>query len=307
MEIRDSQLHRETHATFESYCQERWGWSRQRSYQLIDAATVTTMVDRAGLPAPANERQARELVPLLREEQELVEAYREALDDGERVTAADIRRQVRKRKERASRESDLAERRLKLEAEARTERERREAQGEQPFRLEVANVRTWAPGPVDAIITDPPYVTDDALELYSNLADFAVRELVDGGVLAAMVWPPMLEAVTHALARPELAFRWSIVWRFATHANTVDHHRHVFDRHKLVLVYHRGAMPIKAPYFDDVVESPAATKDLHAWQQSAEGFERLVCSPGFGIRQRLAAGSPRMSLPDYGEALPRAT
>ena len=29
MEIRDSRLYRETHATFEAYCNERWGWTRR--------------------------------------------------------------------------------------------------------------------------------------------------------------------------------------------------------------------------------------------------------------------------------------
>lgn len=38
--IRDAKLYRETHATFEGYCQERWGLSRPRAYQLIEATGV---------------------------------------------------------------------------------------------------------------------------------------------------------------------------------------------------------------------------------------------------------------------------
>jgi phage N-6-adenine-methyltransferase len=63
LEIRDSRLYRESHATFEEYCRERWGWSRQRANQLIDAAGVmqnlTTMV-----VTPKTERQTRELIGL---------------------------------------------------------------------------------------------------------------------------------------------------------------------------------------------------------------------------------------------------
>ena len=50
-------------STFEEYCQERWGWSRHRSNQLIEAAEVVTDLGNHGhqTTMPANERQAREL------------------------------------------------------------------------------------------------------------------------------------------------------------------------------------------------------------------------------------------------------
>jgi hypothetical protein len=53
--IRDSFLYRETHRTFEDYCQERWGFSRVRAHQLIEAACK---------PMVNNERQARALIGL---------------------------------------------------------------------------------------------------------------------------------------------------------------------------------------------------------------------------------------------------
>ncbi len=37
-EIRDGKLYRDTHGTFEDYCQERWGISLPRAYQFIEAA-----------------------------------------------------------------------------------------------------------------------------------------------------------------------------------------------------------------------------------------------------------------------------
>jgi hypothetical protein len=77
-EIRDAQLYRQTHASFEVYCRERWGFSRQRGYQLISAAEVSTMVVNAGLPAPESEREARPMVTTLRNagERALLDAYR---------------------------------------------------------------------------------------------------------------------------------------------------------------------------------------------------------------------------------------
>jgi len=78
-EIRDGKLYRASYDTFERYCHERWGFTRQRARQFIDAAAVTTVVVKAGLPAPTNEAQARELVPLRKRPHELETAWRDTL------------------------------------------------------------------------------------------------------------------------------------------------------------------------------------------------------------------------------------
>lgn len=59
--IRDDRLYRATHATFEDYCRERWGWSRQRGYQLVEAAEAIASLPAECQPWLTNERQAREL------------------------------------------------------------------------------------------------------------------------------------------------------------------------------------------------------------------------------------------------------
>ena len=98
-EIRDSWLYRATHRTFEDYCRDRWGFVASRARQLIAAAETVTAVTVDGLPAPANEAQARELVPLLREdEREAVETWRELrAEHGERITADKVRAAVSER------------------------------------------------------------------------------------------------------------------------------------------------------------------------------------------------------------------
>jgi hypothetical protein len=95
MEIRDERLYRLSHGTFEEYCRERWGFVASRARQLIAAAESVTVVTAAGLPAPANERQARELVPLLADEDELLRIYRGLRERyGDRLTAGIIKRTV---------------------------------------------------------------------------------------------------------------------------------------------------------------------------------------------------------------------
>lgn len=85
--IRDSQSYKHKYSTFEDYCQERHGWTRQRGNQLIDAAkvvgTLTTNVDTL------NEAQARELgrVP-----EPLRAEVLEHASEGGHLTADKIRR-----------------------------------------------------------------------------------------------------------------------------------------------------------------------------------------------------------------------
>jgi regulator of replication initiation timing len=58
--VRDARLYRAEYATFEDYCQARWGMTRRNANHLIGAVDV---VDSLGttVPKPANERQARAL------------------------------------------------------------------------------------------------------------------------------------------------------------------------------------------------------------------------------------------------------
>lgn len=90
LEIRDNRYYREEFATFEDYCRGKWGMSRPRAYQLIDAAVtinnLSTVVDNM----PVTERQVRPLTSLEPEQQR--EAWITAVEtapDG-KVTAAHV-------------------------------------------------------------------------------------------------------------------------------------------------------------------------------------------------------------------------
>jgi hypothetical protein len=97
-EIRDRDLHRAAgYPSFDAYCRERWGFSRVRSTQLIAAAETAAVVTTVtGLPAPANERQARALGRVAREARPA--AWAEALETapGGRVTAEHVAAVVRR-------------------------------------------------------------------------------------------------------------------------------------------------------------------------------------------------------------------
>jgi hypothetical protein len=106
-EIRERQLYRhQGFDRFEDYCRDRWQLGRSRAYQLMDASQVvslmSTIVDTDGvpLPPPANEAQARELVPVLKQQGDAAaeatwrEVTDQAAERGSPPTAAQIREVV---------------------------------------------------------------------------------------------------------------------------------------------------------------------------------------------------------------------
>ena len=94
LEIRDRRLYRETHATFEAYCRERWGWGRSNAYELMDAARVAGVL--SGTPdTPTSVRQARAMLDRLDPEEREQVRRGEATPRVVQKLAAPIRRPQR--------------------------------------------------------------------------------------------------------------------------------------------------------------------------------------------------------------------
>jgi hypothetical protein len=87
-EIRDNRLYRGEFGTFEDYCQARWNLSRRHCYQLIESAQAVCSIEHTGLPAPANEGQARALAAV--PERERAEVWREAVERTEGKPTAKV-------------------------------------------------------------------------------------------------------------------------------------------------------------------------------------------------------------------------
>jgi hypothetical protein len=94
-DIRDARLYRATHGTFESYCQQRWKFTRNTAYLLMRESEAAQSV--SGLLQP-NREQARELArvePARREE-----VIRAAdIATGGKITAAAIKQAAAPAKE----------------------------------------------------------------------------------------------------------------------------------------------------------------------------------------------------------------
>ena len=87
LNIRDNRLYRALYPTFEQYCRERWGWSRQRSHQMIDAAQVVKALPEDCKHSVTNESTARAIKKVAPEKR--ADAVRKARDIGP-VTQASI-------------------------------------------------------------------------------------------------------------------------------------------------------------------------------------------------------------------------
>lgn len=100
LDIRDGRLYRQSHATFEAYCGERWNLTRQHVNRTIDAAQIAGALEPTG-SIPRAERVARELAPLRAAPEQMREAWSETVrEHGEKPTAKQVRETVRKLEDR---------------------------------------------------------------------------------------------------------------------------------------------------------------------------------------------------------------
>ena len=93
--IRDERLYRETHATFEEYCRDRWNMKRAHAYRLMEAAeTVASLSPNGDTPLPSNEGQARALAAFEPDMRPAIMEHAKRLSDetGKPVTAGFIER-----------------------------------------------------------------------------------------------------------------------------------------------------------------------------------------------------------------------
>ena len=276
LEVRDGRLYRAEHGTFEGYCRERWGMSRQRAGQLIDASevvgamttTVDTPVGEMGTTVPtppSSERVARELAPLRSDPPRLREAWSEAVQEhGPEPTAAEVR-EVARRKD--------SERKERGE-------ERRAVLDEQDAAAAVAPVASLLhhgdcfdliprleAGSVKLVLTDPPYGIEYRSRFRWSSEPPRIRGDIEG---ARDVTRDALQALDAALAPDAHAV---VFCRFREEEEL----RHALDgvgglrlRGGLVWVKPEGGMGDLARTF-----APAHERMLHLARDSARMRRRL--------------------------------
>lgn len=145
-----------------------------------------------------------------------------------------------------------------------------------------------APDSVDAIIVDPPY-PENALPLYTPLAELAARVLKPGALLVAMTGHYTLPEAIERLSA-HLKYWWIAAYQ------TPRSEARVFSRKALIgwkpiLVFSKG--DYSGAWFKDVCVSPAPDKSAHDWGQSEAGLASMIESftqPGMTILDPFCGG-----------------
>jgi len=107
-QIRDQQLFRESYGSFKAYCKEKWGFSDSRARQLMGGAEVANEVESVTRVTLSNEKQARILSKLPKQEQK--SAWVEAVDlaNGNTPTKEQLEAVVEMRIEKIGEDADSA-------------------------------------------------------------------------------------------------------------------------------------------------------------------------------------------------------
>ncbi len=87
--IRDERLYEDEFATFEQYCNDRFGLSRQRAYQLIDYAATAAEFEARGLQLPA-ERITRALGGVVPDDYQIVLDVTKQVTGKDKPTSSDV-------------------------------------------------------------------------------------------------------------------------------------------------------------------------------------------------------------------------
>jgi hypothetical protein len=85
--LRDERLYRATHDTFDSYCRERWGWSKTHVNRQIEVAAVAGNLTPIGV-IPTAESQLRPLASLSPEDQRTV--WEQAVEESDVAPARSL-------------------------------------------------------------------------------------------------------------------------------------------------------------------------------------------------------------------------
>ena len=101
--IRDQRLYKDSHSSFDTYCQERWGYTHRRVNQICQGAAAWHELEaseRINI-LPTSERQVRELSQI--EPEQRIEAWADAVESSAagQPTVSEVQQAVRRVQKRA--------------------------------------------------------------------------------------------------------------------------------------------------------------------------------------------------------------
>ena len=123
---------------------------------------------------------------------------------------------------------------------------------------------------IDLIFSDPPY---QEISLYEDLANFADRVLVDGGLCLSYIYQSRLEDMLNAMAK-YLTYNWLICAKNGG-KNGRDGYGW-FVEYSPILVMRKGEKRRNNKFTADFIQSTPVDKLLHNWEQSTTEAEYCI-------------------------------
>lgn len=238
MEIRDGRLYRAEFGTFEEYCQERWGWTRQHTNRMIASAEVTTNLEPIGSILPATESQARPLAALPPAQQrEAWERVLETAPNG-KITAAIVTQAAK----------EIRQERTEQRRQERIEKIVQIAQGNS----DLAETAVLYP----IVYVDPPwryeYSPTDNREIENHYPTMTLEEIcllpvaeiaTPDSVLFLWTTSPKLAESMQVIEAWGYAYKTCMVWD----KERMGMGYYARQQHELLLIATRGAVPVPDP------------------------------------------------------------
>ena len=239
MEIRDGRLYRAEFGTFEEYCQERWGWTRQRANQLIASADVVSNLEMTTIVVkPSTESQARPLAALPPAQQrEAWERVLETAPNG-KITAAIVTQAAK----------EIRQERTEQRRQERIEKIVQIAQGNS----DLAETAVLYP----IVYVDPPwryeYSPTDNREIENHYPTMTLEEIcllpvaeiaTPDSVLFLWTTSPKLAESMQVINAWSYAYKTCMVWD----KERMGMGYYARQQHELLLIATRGAVPVPEP------------------------------------------------------------
>jgi hypothetical protein len=126
---------------------------------------------------------------------------------------------------------------------------------------------------VQLIFTDPPYQECD-IPLYGDLAEFAARALIPGGICLALCGKPFLDRII-AYMTPHLS--WKYLWEIQHSGGMGYYHAlRVYNACKAVVMFVKPPLKVWWKKMPDLIKGEGPEKHLHKWQQGLGESRRFI-------------------------------
>jgi predicted methyltransferase len=118
---------------------------------------------------------------------------------------------------------------------------------------------------VDLILTDPPYLSENSLQLYGGVAELGKRVLKQGGSCLVYAYQSYLPSILSVMSK-HLTYWWTISIAFQG-KHSKHNQRGIFVEWKPLLFFVNGRGRLEKEVISDCIKGQIPEKIFHRWEQ----------------------------------------